>query len=225
MKDIEEVILLEIEKEEKLLLQFKKEGDHLNFLRTSALVAHNLGDLDRVIDQWKLEEDDPMRKRIYKLGHHLNDSHPSQIFVYSGEVNKKFLSLENHRHMSMRQPRGLRKSQSLLIPVGPFMDDWGKVIGGSQVLTTLDKVEVITAFMEGFKRQDQALGYVRALKGMIEAMPGGLNALERDLPFNIMGELINSKMSRLMEVSKEAFELSYKTELQEFRCPKTNIGF
>jgi hypothetical protein len=223
-QDIADVILAEIEKEEKLLIELREKRDHINFLRSTALMAHNFGDLDRVMDQWSMNPEDSFYKRIYKLGHQLN-VHYSQILVYSGQVNKAFLAQENHRHMSMRQPRGLRKSHQFLIPVGPFMDDWGKTIAESKVLTNEEKVEIIAAFYEGFTRQDLALGYTRAFHGMIKALPDGLEALGRELPFDFYQTLKKSKFASFAEVEREEFEDAFKKRLEEFICPVTGIKF
>ena len=44
-------------KEEEILLQLREDRDHINFLRAAPLMAHNFGDLDRVIVQWGMEEE------------------------------------------------------------------------------------------------------------------------------------------------------------------------
>lgn len=223
-QDMADVILAEIDKEEKLLIELREKRDHINFLRTTALMAHNFGDLDRVIDQWQMNTADPFHQRIYKLGHYLNASY-SPILAYAGQVNKAFLANENHRHMSMRQPRCLRKSSKFLIPVGPFMDDWGKVLGESSILSNEEKVEIIAAFHEGFTRQDQAYGYIRAYHGLIGSLPNGVESLERDLPFDFYQTLKKSKFAKLAEQSREEFEEMFKNKLNEFVCPVTQIKF
>lgn len=223
-KDIEDVILAEIEKEEKLLLELREKRDHINFLRSTALMAHNFGDLDRVMDQWQMNPESPFFQRIYKLGHKLNESY-SPILVYAGQVNKAFLALENHRHMSMRQPKMLRKSHKFLIPVGPFMDDWGRSLGESQILTSAEKVEIIAAFVEGHSRQDLASGYVRAYRGLVESLPDGLDSLERDIPFDFLDTLKKSKFGKQAEQSREEFEEGFRKQLDSFICPVTNICF
>jgi hypothetical protein len=223
-QDVADVILLEVEKEEKLLIELREKRDHINFLRSTALMAHNFGDLDRVIDQWQMSPENPFYQRIYKLGHKLNENH-SEIFVYAGQVNKAFLALENHRHMSMRQPRALRKSHKFLIPVGPFMDDWGNVLGESDQLSSLDKVEIMAAFYEGYGRQDHAYGYVRAYRGMIDALPEGLESLERDLPFDFYQTLKKSKFATHAEQNRDEFEEMFKAKLNEFECPATGMRF
>lgn len=223
-KEMADVILAEIDKEEKLLIELREKRDHVNFLRSTALMAHNFGDLDRVIDQWEMPEDDAFRKRIYKLGHQLNENY-SPILVYAGQVNKKFLSVENHRHMSMRQAKCLRRSYKFLIPVGPFMDQWGEALGSSQLLTLAEKGEIVGCFYEGFKRQDKAFGYARAYRGLINSLPRGLDSLEADLPFDVVAEIRKSNFAKIADQSLEEFEADFKKNLEEFVCPVTNLKF
>ncbi len=177
-----------------------------------------------MIDQWGMPEDDAFRKRIYKLGHKLSDAH-SPILVFAGQVNKHFLSVENHRHMSMRQPKCLRRSNKFLIPVGPFMDKWGSDLGESKKLSMDEKGEIICAFLEGFNRQDQALGYVRAYHGMIKSLPNGLDSLEQNIPYDVVSTLRNSNFGELAKVSEEEMISNYKTKLEKFVCPVTGLSF
>lgn len=222
--EVADVILAEIEKEEKLLISLREKRDHINFLRSTALMAHNFGDLDRVIDQWEMAEDDPFRLRIYKLGHKLNENY-SPILAYSGQVNKQFLSVENHRHMSMRQPKCLRRSHRFLIPVGPFMDGWGTTLGEATNLSNEEKGEIVVALFEGFTRQDLAAGYTRAYRGLVDALPEGIDSLARDLAFDTVQTIKKSKFSKIAEIPKEEFENSYKQKLEEFVCPLTGLKF
>lgn len=222
--DVAQVILAEIEKEEKLLTELREKRDHINFLRSTALMAHNFGDLDRVMDQWNMNPEDAFYQRIYKLGHKLNENY-SPILAYSGQVNKAFLAQENHRHMSMRQPRGLRKSHKFLIPVGPFMDEWGKTLGESKILSNEEKVEIIAAFYEGYTRQDLAYGYTRAYRGLIGALPEGLETLGRELPFDFYQTLKKSKFATTAEQPQDEFEAMFKQKLEEFVCPTTGMRF
>ncbi len=223
-KEVADVILAEADKEEKLLLELQEKRDHVNFLRSTALMAHNFGDLDRVIDQWEMPEDDPFRKRIYKLGHWLNEAQ-NPILVFAGQVNKAFLSVENHRHMSMRQPKCLRRSNKFLIPVGPFMDKWGRDLGESKNLSLDEKGEIVCAFLEGFGRQDTALGYVRAYHGMMSVLPKGLETLEQNIPYDVVATLRNSRFGELAKISEEEMVASYRTKLEDFICPVTRMKF
>lgn len=224
ISDMADVILAEIKKEEDLLLQLREDRDHINFLRAAPLMAHNFGDLNRVMDQWQMDPEDPFFKRIYKLGHFVNPNY-NPILVYTGSVNKEFSSKENHRHMSMRQPKCLRKSHDFLIPVGPFMDDWGCTLGSSNKLDLSEKAEVVVALFEGFKRQDQALGYIRAYRNLVEQLDGGMASLEQFIPFDVVSEIKKSKFSELAKFTREDFEAEYKKALDDFVCPVTNLSF
>lgn len=223
-KEVADVILAEITKEEKLLIELREKRDHINFLRSTALMAHNFGDLDRVIDQWGMAEDDPFRLRIYKLGHNLNPNY-SPILVYAGQVNKKFLSVENHRHMSMRQARCLRRSSKFLIPVGPFMDEWGATLGSSTILTPEEKGEIVICLYEGYKRQNQAFGYARAYSGLINSLPRGIDSLEAHIAFDVVAEIKKSPFTKIADLSLEEFQNDFKKNLEEFECPVTGMKF
>ncbi len=223
-EELADKILEEIKKEENLLIELRENRDHINFLRTSALMAHNFGDLDRVMDQWKMAEDDPFRARIYKLGH-IPNSHYSPILAYTGQVNKAFLSVENHRHMSMRQPKCLRKSSNFLIAVGPFMDEWGRTLGESNLLGLDEKGEIVIALFDGYKRQDLAFGYIRAFKGLVESLPDHLDTLEAHIPFDLMAEMKKGPFFELSKIDKEEFENSFKKKLEDFICPLTSLSF
>jgi hypothetical protein len=221
---LEEAIINEITREEKLLQHFKDKKDHINFLRASALMAHNLGDLDRVIDQWELDPALAFYEKIYKLGHRLNPNY-SGILVFAGQVNKAFLAQENHRHMSMRQPKSLRRSHHFLIPIGPFMDDWGKVLGNSHEISLEEKGEIVSAFFEGYNRQDRSNGYIRAFKGLTEALPQGLKSLEQYLPYDLIVEMKKSGFLEKAKISKKDFENEYSKNLNDFVCPISGLKF
>jgi hypothetical protein len=223
-QEIADVILAEIKKEQDLLIELREKRDHINFLRSAALMAHNFGDLDRVIDQWQMPQDDPFRNQIYKLGHQLNPNY-DPILAYTGAVNKRMLSVENHRHMSMRQARCLRRSYKFLIPVGPFMDEWGQTLGVAHNLSLAEKAEILVCFFEGFKRQDMAFGYARAYRGLLQALPDGLNTLLDYLAFDVVAEIKKSKFQQMAAITQEEFENDFKVQLEQFKCPETQMEF
>lgn len=222
--DVADMILAEVDKELALLTELQADQDAVNFLRSSALMAHNFGDLDRVIDQWQMPEDDPFRQRIYKLGHQLNPAYP-KIFVFAGQVNKAFLSVENHRHMSLRQPKALRRSHTFLVPVGPFMDEWGTTLGATPLLGLAEKGEIVAALFDGFNRQNQAMGYARAFGAMMRALPKGMETLVADIPFDLALEIKKSKFWEIAQIDQVEFAALYTQKLKEFVCPLSGMRF
>ena len=223
-QEVSEVILGEIKNEEKILIELFERKNHLGLIKTSPLVAHNFGDLDRVMVAWDMHESNSFCKEIYKLGHQLNEKY-SKLLVYQGEINKEFTANENHRHMALRKPKCLRKSSDFLIHVGPFLDDWGEIIANSTKLSGAEKAEVIIALYEGFLREKECVGYARALAGILNASAEGLHSFERDIPFDVVKEIFKSPFFEFSKIPKLEFEQTYKDRLDSFTCPKTGIKF
>ena len=222
-KEVSEVILEEIEKEQMIITELREQRDYINFIKAAPLIAHNFGDLDRVMLQWEMDSDDKFFKQIFKLGHQLNNNY-SPILVYAGQVNKEFTTKENHRHMALRKPKCLRRSNKLLIPVGPFMDDWGSKLVSSGLLSTEEIAEVIVALFEGFQREEEAFGYSRAFSGIISELQG-FDKLEEVMAFDVIREIKKSEFNVLANISKKEFEDSYIKRLKSFKCPTTGEIF
>lgn len=144
-------------------------------LKASTLVAHNFGDLDRVADQWEIPPGDPLRASLYdaaKPGSTLFGG----VLGAAGELNRRHMSADNHRHYPLRAPRGLRKSADLLLPVGPFFDDWGATVARHPALSAEEIGEVVRALVDGWDRLHEPVGYARALSGFWAPSPADSRA-------------------------------------------------
>jgi hypothetical protein len=153
-------------------------GEGLQCLITSANIAHNLGDLDRVMDQWDLPAWDLLRLAFYKLGSQPFDPerklrYHGRLWVagelYKSPIQGSSMALENHRHYALRKPKSLRSSRKLLVPSGPFFDRWGKTVG--ETLSGSDLDEVVEALVHGWDRQPKSFGYGRGLLGIQNIHP------------------------------------------------------
>ena len=156
----------------------------LGSLKASASIAHNFGDLDRVMDMWELAVDDPLRLEYYKLGVSPFDSnrklrYKGRLWVagelYKSTIDESSMALENHRHFALRKPKCLRRSPAFLIPTGPFFDDWGKNVARGLADTdgrpSEETQEVIEALLHGWERLSKTIGYGRALHAIREFHP------------------------------------------------------
>jgi hypothetical protein len=189
----------EIAREASLFLELKRMGDWVRVLEAASIISHNLGDLDRVIDQWGVRENDPLRT-FYKLtsgptksGRSDEENERARRYSYAlsqaGLIHREMMGPENPRHLALRAPRGLRRSVDLLIGIGPFFQEWGRTLARHPVLEAKDVGEVVQALVEGWERiQTQSKGslkgpegYARAVAGILEAYPGGPSALSRSL--------------------------------------------
>jgi hypothetical protein len=215
-REIRERILAEVKQEAHLFADLKKAKDGVGCLRACTLLAHNLGDLDRVIDQWELPAVDPLRQAAYKLGH---EKHPAfgplqENLLEAGALNKAFMASENHRHYPLRKVKALRASADYFLPVGPFFFDWGKKIGDS--LEDRDVSETAEALLDGFNRLSSPkvplYGYARALGG-IQKSRAGKNL---SLPSKAAKQLEKGIIPEIARVEPAAFDGQWAKKALQF---------
>ncbi|MBI3551434.1 MAG: hypothetical protein HY077_02850 [Elusimicrobia bacterium] len=213
----------EAERERRLFEAIAETGDGVAILKASALIAHNFGDLDRVADQWELPSDDPLKLDFYdaaKPGSLLFDG----LLGWAGELNKRYLGADNHRHYPLRGPRALRRSADLLIPVGPFFDAWGLTVARHPLLSGEDCAEVARALIDGWTRLHGPAGYARALSGILEAFPGGRGRLGRLLPGADRRMIESGPLKAAMDVPKARFEAQWANLVKRVPRPSNQTG-
>lgn len=188
-------------------------GRELDALRVVTAVAHNLGDLSRVVEEWPVKTPAALAlaRRYSRLGH-TDGSAGDPRFALLGKVNKQVMADENHRFLPLRAARPLRLSRSLLLPFGPFFDAWGMTVARSPLLApdtagaSLGGVaSVVTALLEGHLLAPAQQGYLRALRGIHVAYPGGLDALTGDVPARLRRHLKAGPVREALGVETERF--------------------
>lgn len=180
----------------------------IELLKASALVAHNFGDLDRVVDQWELKRGDSLHDSLYdaaKPGSPLFGGRLGR----AGVLHQKHMGADNHRHYPLRAAKGLRKSADLLLPVGPFFDDWGRRVARHPALTQEEVAEAVRCLIDGWARLHEPPGYARALAGILEAFPGGRRALLKLLPSRDGRLLESGPLKAAMDVPQARFEAQW----------------
>jgi hypothetical protein len=209
--EVLEATLAEARREADFFRRLCKSGDALETLKACALLAHNYGDFDRVMDQWELPHDDKMRLLCYdaaKPGSKLFGGWPA----LAGEINKFCMAPENHRHLALREARGLRRKASLLLPVGPFYDDWGAAVAKE---APQDVGDAVRALLDGLARQKiKAAGYPRGLAGILEHFPGGLSKLAGFIPSKDERLLRSGDLRRAIDVPRPRFEAQWANFLR-----------
>ena len=213
----------EAERELALFAALADAGDGVAILKASALIAHNFGDLDRVADQWELPADDPLKRAFYDAAKPGSPKFGG-ILGWAGELNRRFLSADNHRHYALRAPRALRRSADLLIPVGPFFDDWGRRVARHPALSREDAADVARALLDGWTRLHEPAGYARALAGMLEAFPGGRGALGKLLPGADRRMLESGPLKAAMDVPQSRFEAQWANRVRQVPRPAPISG-
>jgi hypothetical protein len=177
-------------------------------------LAHNLGDLSRVVDAWpKALAAHDYRARYARLGH-VDGAERRPAFVLAGDLNKEIMAHENHRFLALRKPRALRRSRALLLPVGPWFDDWGELIGRTALLDDGDRAEVVGALIELHLSSPRQQGCLRALAGIHRTTRGGLASYVVDLPARLRKEALRGRIREALDVSPEHFEARMEKRLR-----------
>jgi hypothetical protein len=179
-------------------------------LALATIVAHNLGDLSRVVDAWpKALAGHPLKERFSRLGHADGSRHCS-AFVLAGALNKELMAHENHRFLALRKPRALRRSRELLLPLGPWFDAWGGTVARTELLDDAERADVIAALIELHLSSPRQEGCLRALAGIHQATRGGLGWFLSALPARLRKEAGRGRIRDSIDVRAEVFEARFE---------------
>jgi hypothetical protein len=194
----------ELAREHAALVELAR-ADPLDYLRIATTVAHNLGDLSRVVDAWPNHPSHALRAKYTRLGHDRSERF-GDAFVRAGVVNKAVMADENHRFLALRKPRGLRRSRELLLPIGPFFDDWGKTIAKSAALEEKERAEIVAALLELHESRLEQRGCLRALAAIHDNTPRGLQAFDHLLPARTRKLVSSGPLRDALKTPREVFE-------------------
>jgi hypothetical protein len=172
----------ELSREARIVMRARKSGTDQELLSVVTTVAHNLGDLSRVVDTWKpAHKDSELGRRYQRLGHE-DGARFDGAFVFAGDLNKRIMAKENHRFLPLRGPKALRRERAFLLPFGPYFYDWGRLIGGTKLLDDAERAEILRALVSLHERSPTEHGCLRAIAGIHAAFDGGVEKLGRLWP-------------------------------------------
>lgn len=212
----------ELDREQRVFAEALESGaPATTTLALATTIAHNLGDLSRVVDAWprsaRMAE---FQARYSRLGHADGARHASD-FLLAGVLNKELMASENHRFLALRKPRALRRSRTLLLPVGPWFDAWGEDVCRSELLDEADRAEVVAALLELHLRAPAQEGCLRALSGIHRATRGGLAWYGTALPARLRKEIGRGRVREAIDVPRERFEARVESR---FRVLVARLG-
>jgi hypothetical protein len=184
----------EIDREQVVFDEVAAEpGAELDLLRLSMTLAHNRGDLTQGMGFWKKTPiTAPLMEHLSARGRF---ALAVRIYQHTG------LSAEGHRHYPLRPVKVLRRSPDTLLPLCPFLDEWGGVVAQLE-----ESHEALAALVVGCQKVQGQQGYYRAIAGMRAASSG---AFERAAARMSNGEqrlLRAAEMRRLIDVPQISFE-------------------
>jgi len=199
---------------EHALLGELARGDELDLLRAATTVAHNLGDLSRVVEAWPALEGLAELRAIYMRLGHAPSARFGDRFARAGALNKAEMADENHRFLALRKARGLRRSRDLLLPIGPFFDAWGATVATHPALDARDRAEVVAALLAVHEGRPTERGCLRALAALEARTPGGLRSFSEDLPARLRKTLSAGPVRDALKTPLATFEARMRKRAQ-----------
>jgi hypothetical protein len=193
-EEAQAAIEAEIDREQAIFDEVAAERDaELDLLRLSMTLAHNRGDLSQGLSFWKKT---PLTTPL--IAHFATRGRFAlavRIYQHTG------LATEGHRHYPLRPVKALRRSPATLLPLSPFLDEWG-----SQVAQLEESPEVLAALVMGCKRVQGQQGYYRAIAGMLAASSGAFERAAARMPYSARSLLRDAEMRKLINVPRISFE-------------------
>jgi hypothetical protein len=193
-EEAQAAIEAEIDRQQKVFDQTAAERDgELDLLRLAMTLAHNQGDLKQGMGFWKRTAvTAPVMDHLLERG-----AFKAAVRMYQ----QTGLSAEGHRHYPLRPVKALRRSPETLLPLCPFLDDWGAV-----VIQLEENHEVLAALIAGCQKVEGQQGYYRAIAGMQNGAPGPFERAAARMPSATQRLLREAEMRRLTSVPRISFE-------------------
>ncbi len=143
----------EIAREEAVFETLAREpGAEIDLLLVAMSMAHNRGDLTQGMSFWRGAAAHAVRAQLSERGRF---ARAVRMYQQTG------MSAEGHRHYPLRGVKALRRSAATLLPLPPFLDDWG-----ARVIQLDERAEVLEALVTGCRKIEGQQGYYRAIAGM-----------------------------------------------------------
>ena len=197
-------------------------GSELDTLRLAASLTHNCGDIDQAISFWpKGEVTQASRRRLHRLAHENREPYGG-VFQIAASLYRDAMAAEGHRHYPLRAPRALRQNADLLLPLGPFFDDWGAAVAQHPSLALADRSEVVSALINGCNKVPNQQGYQRALAGFATAAPNVFEQAVEAMPSSARRSL--KGLRQPMAVPRVSFESMMSKKVLRYRTARNELG-
>lgn len=204
----------ELAREAKIVTRARKRGTLQNLLSVVTTVAHNLGDLSRVVDTWPAaHQSSDLARRYQRLGHE-DGSRFDGAFVFAGELNKRLMALENHRFLPLREPRALRREREFLLPFGPYFFEWGQMLGSTSLLDDEERAEILLALVRVHELRNEERGCLRAIAGIDAASDRGVERLARLWPAHLRSSVLRGGVQLALRTSEKDFLKEFHADVE-----------
>jgi hypothetical protein len=208
----EEAVEAELAREARAFERLSGErGREVEFLNLCSILTHNVGDIMQALERKGTKGIGERQKlRFGELARERFERYDG-AFGKAALIYRELLASEGHRHYPLRGEKLLRASHELLLPLGPFLDEWGAQLARWPRWSTKERAAVVGALLDGCRKVPGQEAYYRALAGFDRTFPGGLESRELDACFASAArrELKDAGLRKKLALRRESFESSY----------------
>jgi hypothetical protein len=126
-------------------------GRERDLLIVAAAMTHNAGDLDQGFSAEKGKRFGADAKAAFGRLAHDEPKRFGGAFAKAAALYKDILASEGHRHYPLREIRPLRAHPRLLLPVGPYFDQWGETLATWPEWDLSTRAHVIDGVVQGLR--------------------------------------------------------------------------
>lgn len=195
----------------------REKGRELDLIRLATILTHNAGDVMQSLGSnagkgvsaaAKQRFLDLARERFERYG---------GAFGRAAALYRELAASEGHRHYPLRELKTLRAHEDLLLPIGPFLDEWGGVLARFPRWSFADRAGVVAGIVEGCRKVAGQESYYRALCGFDRAHHNGLESRELAQHWSASTKkaLADSRMRQKLALKRESFESSYRKRARQ----------
>jgi hypothetical protein len=210
-KLLEDAIDSELAREARAFDRVAREtGRERTLVDLATILTHNAGDVMQSLGSKNAKGlGDSARQRFGDLARERFERYGG-AFGRAAAIYREVCASEGHRHYPLREVKILRTSEELLLPLGPFLDDWGAKLARWPAWKSAERAQVVAGLVDGCRRVQGQQGYYRALAGFDRAHPGGLASSELTAHWTgrVKKELAAAEMQKKIAVKRESFEAS-----------------
>ena len=192
-------------------------GRELDTMRVAMSVLHNLGDLNQGISFWSGPSARSASAQQFERLAQENVAGYGGIFRFPGELYKEMLASEGHRHYPLRAVKSLRRAAEFMLPLGPFLDEYGSRLATTPLLKGEEKTEALEAMVRGCKKVPGQSGYFRAIAGFREASTRVFDDSVARMPTSSQKLLKEPEMQKRLAVPRRSFESTYCKRVELLR--------
>jgi hypothetical protein len=149
-----------------------------------------------------------LQQKYSRLSHERYDRF-NGVYGQAKAVYSKLLSAEGHRNYPLREAKCLRQHTDLLLPINPFLENWGRTVATHSSLSHNDRVSIVRQLLRGCDSTQRAwcvpnqIGYYRALYGISSAIE--MDTIMKDMDKDCRRVYKEHEMRHHLGISDESF--------------------